>query len=80
LEGYVDAVVFVQGLEKAGKELTRASLSGALESTSNDLGGFKIALSASDHQASKTVYFTVVKGGKPVTVTSFATTNVADVH
>jgi ABC-type branched-subunit amino acid transport system substrate-binding protein len=80
LEGYIDAVVFTQGLQKAGKELTRASLSSAFESTSGDIGGFKIAFSASDHQASKTVYFTVIKSGKPITVTNFATTNVADVH
>jgi branched-chain amino acid transport system substrate-binding protein len=80
LEGYIDAVVFTQGLQKAGKDLTRASLSSAFESTSGDIGGFKIALGATDHQASKTVYFTIVKGGKPLTVTNFATTNVADVH
>lgn len=64
LEGYVDAVVLVEALKKAGPNPTRAGLVAALESLSIDVGGLKVAFSASSHQGSKSVFLTRVQGGK----------------
>jgi branched-chain amino acid transport system substrate-binding protein len=71
LEGYADAVVLVDALKKAGSNLTRASLANAFEHLNTDLGGFKVAYSPSDHQGSKSIYYTVIKGGKAVSITKF---------
>jgi branched-chain amino acid transport system substrate-binding protein len=71
LEGYADAVVLVDALKKAGSNLTRTSLANAFEHLNIDLGGFKVAYSPSDHQGSKSIYFTVIKGGKAVSITKF---------
>jgi ABC-type branched-subunit amino acid transport system substrate-binding protein len=68
LEGYVDAVALVEALKKAGAQPTRAGLLAALESLDVDMGGFKVAFSPSNHQGSKAVYLTVVRGGKAVPV------------
>ncbi|MCS6944390.1 MAG: ABC transporter substrate-binding protein, partial [Sutterellaceae bacterium] len=68
LEGYADAVVLVEALKKAGPNLTRAALLSALESLNTDIGGLKIAFSPTNHQGSKAVYLTVVRGGKAVPV------------
>ncbi len=64
LEGYVDAVVLVEALKKVGPNPTRAGLVAALESLSADIGGLKVAFSASSHQGSKSVFLTRVQGGK----------------
>lgn len=66
LEGYVDAAVLVEALKKAGPNPTRVGLSAALEGLNVDLGGIKVAFSATNHQGSKAVYLTQVKGGKAV--------------
>jgi len=71
LEGYADAVVLVDALKEAGSNLTRASLANAFEHLNIDLGGFKVAYSPSDHQGSKSIYYTVIKGGKAVSITKF---------
>jgi branched-chain amino acid transport system substrate-binding protein len=71
LEGYADAVVLVDALKKAGSNLTRASLAKAFEHLDIDLGGFKVAYSPYDHQGSKSIYYTVIKGGKAVSITKF---------
>ena len=68
LEGYADAVVMVEGLKKAGPNLTRASFMAALESLDTDLSGLKIGFSPSNHQGAKDVFLTVVRAGKPVPV------------
>jgi branched-chain amino acid transport system substrate-binding protein len=71
LEGYVDAVVLVDALEKAGSNLTRASLLSAFQSLNINLGGVKVAFSPSDHQGSKSIFYTVVKDGKAMPITKF---------
>jgi len=39
-----------------------------MESLSIDLGGLKVAFSATSHQGAKDVFLTVVRGGKAVQV------------
>lgn len=68
LEGYADAAVLVEALKRAGANPSRAGFVGALETLSTDLGGLRIAFSASSHQGARDVFLTVVKGGKAVPV------------
>ena len=68
LEGYVNAMVFVEALKAAGAQPTRAGLVTALEGLNTDVGGFKVKFSPSIHQGSSTVYVTKVQGGKAVSV------------
>lgn len=50
LEGYAGAKVLVEGLRRAGKNPTRASLRAGLESIQKfDLGGIDVSYSANDH-------------------------------
>lgn len=65
-EGYIDAVALVEGLKKAGPDLTRAGFVAALEKMSVNLGGLEIAFGPQDHQGLNTVYLTKVQKGKPV--------------
>lgn len=71
LEGYIDAVVLVEGLKKAGSTLTRATFMDALNQLKIDIGGLKVALTPTDHQGLSEVYLTQVKNGKAVTITKF---------
>jgi len=70
LEGFVDAMVLVEGLKRAGKDLTREKLITALESIQNkDVGlGPKLILkySPTRHKGFDQIYTTVVRDGKPV--------------
>jgi ABC-type branched-subunit amino acid transport system substrate-binding protein len=68
-EGYINAVALVEGLKKAGPDLTRASFLAALEKLSVNLGGLDIAFGPQDHQGLNKVYLTKVQKGKPVQVT-----------
>lgn len=65
-EGYIDAVALVEGLKKAGPDLTRAGFLAALEKMSVNLGGLDIAFGPQDHQGLNKVYLTKVQKGKPV--------------
>src|ERR1044071_4431542 len=69
LEGFVDAMVLVEGLKRAGKDLTREKLITALESIQGkDVGlGPKLTLkySPSRHKGFDQIYTTVVRDGKP---------------
>jgi ABC-type branched-subunit amino acid transport system substrate-binding protein len=69
LEGFVDAMVLVEGLKRAGKDLTREKLITALESIqSKDVGlGPKLTLkySPTRHKGFDQTYTTVVRDGKP---------------
>ncbi len=50
VEGYVSAKVLVEGLKRAGKQPTRASLRQALEGMSRfDVGGIEVGYSPTDH-------------------------------
>jgi len=64
LEGFLDAVVFVEILKKAGKELTRDSFITAAEEFSRDLGGIKVSFNAKSHQGMENVYLTVIENGQ----------------
>jgi ABC-type branched-subunit amino acid transport system substrate-binding protein len=65
IEAYVMARITVDALRRAGKDPTREKFMEALESTSTDLGGFRVAFSASNRQGSRFVEMTVVgPGGK----------------
>ena len=64
LEGYIMARTLVEGLKRAGKDLTRDKLVSALESLSNtDIGGYRINYRPTTRQASHFVELTVVGPG-----------------
>ncbi len=66
LEGLIVAKVMVEGLKRAGKDLTREKLIAALESMNNvDLGEFVVSFSPTNHSGSKYVNMTMIgRGGK----------------
>ena len=64
MEGYLMARTMVEGLKRAGKELTREKLVSALESLNNaDLGGYRINYSGNAHPGSRFVELTVIGAG-----------------
>jgi branched-chain amino acid transport system substrate-binding protein len=77
LEGFVDAMVMVEGLKRAGKELTREGLIRGIESIHDvDLGlgpQLKLDYSAKDHKGFDHVIPTVVGGGRAVPHTDWST-------
>lgn len=66
MEGFVSAKVLVEGLRKAGRNLTREGFIRALESMQRaDMGGVLITYSATDHSGSEFVELTLLgKDGK----------------
>jgi ABC-type branched-subunit amino acid transport system substrate-binding protein len=76
LEGFVDAMVMVEGLKRAGKEPTREGLIRAIESIHDlDIGlgtELKLDYSAKDHKGFDRVIPTVVRGGRAVPFTDWA--------
>jgi len=66
LEGFIVAKVMVEGLKRAGKDLTREKLIAALESMNKvDLGEFVVSFSPTNHSGSKYVNITMIgRGGK----------------
>jgi branched-chain amino acid transport system substrate-binding protein len=64
LEGYVDAVIFVEALKKAGPGLTRESFMAAAESLDTSVGGLAVRFSSADHQALKKTYLTTISRGQ----------------
>lgn len=77
LEGFVDAMVLVEGLKRAGKDLTREGLIREIESMHQfDLGlgpQLKLNYSARNHAGLETVIPTVIRGGRAVPFTDWAT-------
>jgi branched-chain amino acid transport system substrate-binding protein len=77
LEGFVDAMVLVEGLKRAGKEPTRESLIHGIESLHDlDMGlgpQLKLEYSARDHKGFNHVIPTVVRGGRAVPFTDWST-------
>ncbi|WP_332879054.1 ABC transporter substrate-binding protein [Massilia sp. S19_KUP03_FR1] len=62
LEGFIAAKAFVKGLERAGKNLTRASFREGVEGLNGtDLGGFTLKFSPTNHEASSYVELTVIR-------------------
>jgi branched-chain amino acid transport system substrate-binding protein len=76
LEGFVDAMVMVEGLKLAGKEPTREGLIRGIESIHDcDIGlgtELKLDYSAKDHKGFDRVIPTVVRGGRAVPFTDWA--------
>jgi branched-chain amino acid transport system substrate-binding protein len=76
LEGFVDAMVMVEGLKRAGKDVTREKFISAIESIHEmNVGlGPRLILrySATDHKGFNSVYPTVVKNGQPVLLTDWS--------
>jgi len=66
LEGYLATKVFLEGVKRAGKELTHDNFIAAIEGiTDLDIGaGNRINFSAMNHQGSQKVYPTVIRNGK----------------
>ncbi|HEY7902301.1 MAG TPA: ABC transporter substrate-binding protein [Casimicrobiaceae bacterium] len=61
LEGFIAAKVMVEGLRRAGRDLTRERLVTALESMNDyDVGGFSVTYSPSDHTGSRFVELTAI--------------------
>jgi branched-chain amino acid transport system substrate-binding protein len=77
LEGFIDAMVMVDGLKRAGKELTREGLVRGIESMHEvDLGlgpELKLNYSAKEHKGLDHVIPTVVRGGRAVPFTDWST-------
>ena len=71
LEGFVDAMVVAEGLKIAGRDLTRSKFISALESIHNkDMGlgpNLKLNFGPLRHKGFDSVYYTVIKGGQPIT-------------
>jgi hypothetical protein len=80
LEAFVDAMVIVEGLKAAGKDLTREKFISGIESIHNfDAGlgqNFLLNYSPKDHQGFSSVYATVVREGKAVVLTDWKTLQV----
>jgi ABC-type branched-subunit amino acid transport system substrate-binding protein len=77
LEGFVDAMVLVEGLKRAGKEVTREGLVHGIESIREmDLGfgpQLKLNYSAKSHKGFDHVIPTVIRGGRAVPFTDWST-------
>lgn len=75
LEGFVDAMVLVEGLKRAGHDITREKLIDAIESINDfnmGLGAqLKASYSKNDHKAFNTVYYTVVRDSRPTVFTDW---------
>lgn len=75
-EGFVDAMVLVEGLKRAGKEVTRESFISGIESIHDmNMGlGSKLVLNygPGHHKGFDKVYPTIVKGGAPVLLTDWS--------
>jgi len=70
LEGFADAMVVVEGLKRAGTDVTREKFIEGIESIhSMDIGlgpALKLSYGPEDHKGFDKVYATVVEGGHPV--------------
>ena len=74
-EGYVHAVILVEALKRAGKNVTRENLIDAFETMRDvDFGfgsGFSVSFTPENHQGFNHVIFTVVRAGKAVPFTDW---------
>jgi ABC-type branched-subunit amino acid transport system substrate-binding protein len=75
-EGFVDAMVLVEGLKRAGKDLSREKFISGIESIHEmNMGlGPKLMLNygPADHKGFDSVYPTIVKNGQPVLLTDWS--------
>ena len=74
-EGFVDAMVIVEGLKRAGKDLTREKFISAIESIQNqDVGlgpAFLLDYGVKDHKGFESVEAVVIRNGRPVQITDW---------
>jgi branched-chain amino acid transport system substrate-binding protein len=68
LEGYVDAVVFVEILKKVDGPLTRDSFIAAAEKLNETVGGLPFILTVENHQAMSKIYLTKIAGSRVVEI------------
>ena len=70
-EGYLNGRVMVEGLRRAGRDLTRENFIDAIETIENYSLGIASPLNfnAEDHQGLEKVYFTQIRGGRLELVT-----------
>jgi len=62
LEGYIAARVFVEGLRRAGKDLSRDKFISAMENLRNfDAGGFAVNFAPGNHNGSTFVELTIIR-------------------
>jgi ABC-type branched-subunit amino acid transport system substrate-binding protein len=73
LEGFVNAMVYVEALKRAGRDLTRDKFLAALESIRDlDVGvGMKVSYAQGRHHAFDQVFATVLADGEPVVFTDW---------
>lgn len=73
LEGYINAKVLVEGLRRAGRNLSRAKFIDAIQSIQNYSLGIANTLSFSptNHQGLERVYFTIIENGRLVILTDW---------
>jgi ABC-type branched-subunit amino acid transport system substrate-binding protein len=80
LQSFVDAMIIVEGLRRAGKELTREKFVQALESMGDYDAGlgpeFKVRYSKETHKAFDHVFFSTIRHGKPAPILNWQ----KDVH
>src|SRR5688572_15329958 len=60
MEGYLTAKVMVEGLKRAGRDLTREKFVETMEKMDVDLGGFYVSYSPKNHAGSKFVDLTII--------------------
>ncbi len=74
LEGYLNARVLVEGLERAGRDLTREGFIDSIETINDFRLGPETAISFSptDHQGMDHVYFTVIQDGRLHLITDWS--------
>ncbi|THB67969.1 MAG: hypothetical protein D6E12_07495 [Desulfovibrio sp.] len=74
LEGYYNAVVLVEGLKRAGPDLTREGLLRAIQSIRDFPIGpdNSVSFSPTNHQGMDTVYFTRIWNGRLVLITDWS--------
>ena len=61
MEGFIDAKIFVEGLRRTGRDLTRQKFIETLEKMKDvDVGGFFVSYSPTSHNGSKFVDLTII--------------------
>jgi hypothetical protein len=68
LEGYIDAVAFVEVLKNVNGPLTHETFVAAAERLNANAGGLTFAFSPSNHQAMSKIYLTKISGSKVVEI------------
>jgi len=68
LEGYINGKVLVEGLKRAGKDITREKFIDAIESIREDIGGIKVEYGPNDHVGISLLWVMQIKDGKWVEV------------